>query len=183
MSMSNVIRARGVGPSTPMHDQSLPVPGAMPTDRQVNRRDNGAGEEPAQREQNNAGRQYILTLPAGEYHGEDDEQFTHVHRRDGAGRSQHVCSLPHDNYEIERDQTGSHVYRVSPDEEAREPEEARRGEEERDLAMPGAHLLPRPSGAGRGRDDLTEYQKLRLYKERLSAHYGKYRNWIRERTS
>jgi hypothetical protein len=155
----------------------------MPSDRKVARRDANA-EEPQPRErESNAGRQYVLSLPAGEYGGEDDEAsgLTHIHRRDGAG-SRHICSLPHDNYEIERDEAGSHVYRV-PDEEAREPEE-RRGEEERDLAMPGAHLLPRPSGAGRGRDDgPTEFQRLRLYKQHLAEHYGKYRNWIRERTS
>jgi hypothetical protein len=170
-----------------MHDQSMPVPGAMPSDRKDARRDaNGEEPRPREREQNNTGRQYVLSLPPGEYRGEDDAAsgLTHVHRRDGAGRSQHVCSLPHDNYEIEHDQTGSHIFRVPPDEEAREPEE-RRGEEERDLAPgPGAHLLPRASGVGRGRDDgPTEFQRLRAYKEHLSRHYDQYRHWIRERTS
>jgi hypothetical protein len=183
---SRSIRARGVGPSTPLHDQALPGTGTMPSDRKVGRRDANAEEpQPREREQNNAsGRQYILTLPAGEYRGEDDEQagLTHVHRRDGAGRSQHVCSLPHDNYEIEHDASGSHVYRV-PDEEAREPEE-RRGEEERDLAMgPGAHLPPRASGVGRGRDDLTEHQRLRLFQQRLNAHYGRYKDWLHNRST
>jgi hypothetical protein len=173
---SRSIRARGYGPSTPLHDQALPGTGTMPSDRKDARRDANA-EEPQSRE-----RQYVLSLPAGEYRGEDDEAsgLTHIHRRDGAG-SRHVCSLPHDNYEIERDEAGSHVYRV-PEEEAREPEEARRGEEERDLAM-GGSLLPRPSGAGRGRDHLTEHQRLRLFQQRLNEHYGQYRHWIRERTS
>jgi hypothetical protein len=189
MSTSNVIRARGYGPSTPLHDQALPGTGTSPsppTDRKVARRDNGAAEEPRPREQNNAGgRQYILTLPAGEYEGEDDEQagLTHVHRRDAAGRGQHVCSLPHDNYEIERDESGSHVYRVSPDDEARESEERRGEREERDQAM-GHNVLPRAARLGRGRDlGPTEYQRLRAYKEHLSRHYDQYRNWIRERTS
>jgi hypothetical protein len=172
----------------PLHDQSMPVPGAVPSDRRVDRRDANAEEpQPRERGSSQGNRQYVLSLPLGEYRGEDDEAsgLTHVHRHDGAGRSQHVCSLPHGNYEIEHDQSGSHVYRVSPDEEAREPEEARRGEEERDLGMgPGAHLLPRASGVGRGRDlGPTEYQRLRLYKQHLAAHYGRYRNWIRERTS
>jgi hypothetical protein len=172
---SRSIRARGYGPSTPLHDQSLPGTGATPSDRKVNRRDNGNAEEPRSRERgsNQGNRQYVLTLPAGEYRGEDDEAsgLTHIHRRDGAGQSQHVCSLPHDNYEIERDESGSHVYRV-PD------EEARRGEEERDMGMgPGAHLLPRAAGVGRGRDDgPTEFQRLRAYKEHLNRHYDQYRH-------
>ena len=175
---SRSIRARGYGPATPLHDQALPGTGTLPSDRKDARRDANA-EEPQPR-----ARQYVLSLPAGEYRGEDDEAsgLTHIHRHDGAG-NRHVCSLPHDNYEIERDEAGSHVYRV-PDEEVPEPEE-RRGEEERDLGVgPGAHLLPRPSGAGRGRDvGPTEYQRLRLYKQHLAEHYGKYKNWIRERTS
>jgi hypothetical protein len=162
---------------------------AHPSDRKVARRDNGINgnvEEPQPRERgsNQGNRQYVLTLPAGEYGGEDDEQagLTHIHRRDGAGRSQHVCSLPHDNYEIERDHAGSHVYRV-PDEEAREPEEERRGEEERDLAM-GGSLLLRPAGAGRGRDDgPTEYQRLKLFQQRLNEHYGKYKDWLHNRSA
>jgi hypothetical protein len=167
-----------------MHDQSMPVPGAMPSDRKVARRD-ANGEEPQPREQNNAGRQYVLSLPGGEYRGEDDEQFMHIHRRDGAGRSQHVCSVPSGAYELERDQEGVHLFRVDNEEHGeREPEEARRGEE-RDLGMgPGAHLLPRPSGAGRGRDlGPTEFQRLRAFKEHLNRHYDQYRHWIRERTS
>jgi hypothetical protein len=187
MNMPNMIRARGYGPATPLHDQSLPTPpSAMPTDRRVGRRDNGnEAPQPREREQNNAsGRQYVLSLPAGEYAGEDDEQFTHIHRRDGAGQS-HVCSLPHGNYEIERDESGSHVYRVSPDEEAREPEERSREGEERDLAMgPGARLLPRASGVGRGRDlGPTEFQRLRAYKQQLAEHYGRYRQWLHNRSA
>ena len=76
-----------------------------------------------------------------------------------------------------------HIYRVTEHGErdaSAEPEE-RRGEE--DLAM-GHSLLPRPAGAGRGRDTgPTEYQRLRAYKQHLNEHYSKYRNWIRERTS
>jgi hypothetical protein len=57
MNMS--IRARGTGLlSTPLHDQSMPVPGAMPTDRKVARRDNGNAEEPQPRE-----RQYVPNMP------------------------------------------------------------------------------------------------------------------------
>jgi hypothetical protein len=173
----------------PMHDQSMPVPGAMPSDRKVSRRGNGAAEEePAQRER----RQYVLTLPPNaEYAGEDDEQsgLMHIRRHDAGGRgSAHVCSVPAGQYELDRDERGVHLFKVPDrdDEEhgEREPEEERRGEEERDLAMPGAHLLARPSGTGRGRDDgPTEFQRLRAYKERLSRHYDQYRHWIRERTS
>jgi hypothetical protein len=36
----------------------------------------------------------------------------------------------------------------------------------------------------RGRDTRpTEYQRLRAYKQRLNEHYGKYKDWIRERTA
>jgi hypothetical protein len=63
-----------------------------------------------------------------------------------------------------------------------EPDE-RHGEEERDLAM-GHNLLPRPAGAGRGRDTgLTEYQRFQAYRAHLKAHYDKYRTWIKERSA
>jgi hypothetical protein len=190
----NIIRARGSGLlSTPFRDQSISTPSGAspPSDRKVARRDNGEEPQPRERENNAGGRQYVLTLPPGDYRGEDDEQagLTHVHRRDGDGPS-HVCSLPHGNYEIERDESGSHVYRVEHgDEEHGEREgEERRGEresEERDLAMgPGAHLLPRASGVGRGRDlGPTEFQRLRAYKQHLAEHYGRYRQWLHNRSA
>jgi hypothetical protein len=139
----------------PMHDQSLPGPGAMPTDRKATRRDNGNAEEP-QRKEGEGKRVYCLSLPAGSYEAEDDEASGLMH-----------------------------IYRVPEHGECGEEERRGEGEErgEEDLAMgPGHSLLPRAAGAGRGRDDgPTEYQRLRAYKQRLNEYYGRYRNWIKER--
>jgi hypothetical protein len=186
MTMPAVIRARGYGPSVPMpfRDQSISTPsGAAPP---IDRRDNGSEEPVPRGRENNAGggRTYVMTLPAGEYRGEDDEAsgLMHLHRRDRGGEGGgHVCSVPAGEYEIERDESGVHVYRVQHGDEERRGEE---GEgEERDQAM-GRNVMPRAPRLGRGRDlGPTELQKLRAYKERLSAHYDQYRNWIRERTS
>jgi hypothetical protein len=150
--MNMVVRARGYGPSTPLHDQSLPGTGTMPADRKVNRRD---AEEPSLKERE-GNRVYCLSLPGGSYEAEADQASGLMH-----------------------------IYRVTDHGErdaSLEPEE-RRGEEERDLAM-GQSLLPLPAGAGRGRDDgPTEWQRLQAHKQRLNEHYGKYRNWIRERSA
>jgi hypothetical protein len=194
MSTTNIIRARGYGPSMSMHDQSLPGTGTgppIPSDRKVNRRD---AEEPQPREQNNAGgRTYVLSLPAGEYRGEDDEAsgLMHIHRGDAGGRGgTHVCSVPAGQYDLERDEAGVHLFKV-PDkddeergeresEEAREPEE----HEERDQGIPGVPPLPRPAGLGRGRDiGPTEYQRLRSYRAYLKQHYDGYRQWLHNRSA
>ena len=155
MNTSRVIRARGYGPATPMHDQSLPGTGTMPSDRKAGRRDASTAEEPRLKERE-GNRVYCLSLPSGSYEAVDDQASGLMH-----------------------------IYRVTEHGErdaSAEPEE-RRGEEERDLAM-GHSLLPLPAGAGRGRDEgPTEFQRLRAYKQRLNEHYSKYRNWIRERTS
>jgi hypothetical protein len=181
----------------PLRDQSLPGTGTSPpTDRRVVRRDNGSAEEPQlkERKYHQGDRHYVLTLPpGGSYEAEDDEQsgLMHIHRRDSDGKgSMHVCSVPAGEYEMDRDEAGVHLFKV-PDrdnvrmplkehgEDACEPEERR----EEDLAM-GHSLLPRPAGAGRGRDTgPTEYQRLRAYKERLNRHYDQYRHWIRERSA
>jgi len=201
VNMSRVIRARGVGPAMPMHDQSLPGTGTMPSDRKVARRDAGNAEEPQlkERKYHQGDRHYVLTLPpGGSYEAEDDEQsgLMHIHRRDSDGRgSMHVCSVPAGEYEMDRDEAGVHIYRVPDKDNVRmplrehgerdagpEPEE-RRGEKERDLAM-GHSLLPRPPGAGRGRDEgSTEWQRMQAYRAHLKAHYDRYRDWIRERSA
>jgi hypothetical protein len=199
--MNMVIRARGVGPSMPMHDQSLPGTGTSPpTDHRVNRRDNGingSAEEPQLRERkyHQGDRHYVLTLPpGGSYEAEDDAKagLMHIHRHDSGGQgSTHVCSVPAGAYEMDRDEAGVHIYRVPDRDNVRMPlrehgeRDASPEPEERDLAMgPGHSVLPRPAGAGRGRDDgPTEYQRLRAYQQRLNEHYSKYRNWIKERTS
>jgi hypothetical protein len=171
---------------------SVPSGASPPTDRKVARRD---AEEPPPRERErepngNGGRSYVLTLPAGEYRGEDDEQagLMHLHRRDrGDQAGGHVCSVPAGEYELERDEAGVHLFKVDNEQGAPESEERhgeRRGEEgegeERDQAM-GRNVSPRAPRLGRGRDDMTECQKLRAYQQRLNAHYDQYRNWIRER--
>jgi hypothetical protein len=139
-----------------MHDQSLPGTGTgPPTDRGVTRRDAGNAAEPQLKERE-GNRVYCLSLPGGSYEAEDDQAsgLMHIYRVTEHG---------------ERD--------ASP-----EPEE-RRGEKERDLAM-GHSLLPRPPGAGRGRDEgSTEWQRMQAYRAHLKAHYDRYRDWIRERSA
>jgi hypothetical protein len=168
-----------------MHDQSLPGTGTTPSDRKVNRRDNGNAEEPQlkERKYHQGDRHYVLTLPpGGSYEAEDDEAsgLMHIHRRDSDGKgSAHVCSVPAGEYELDRDEAGVHLFKVPDRDNVRMPlrEHGERDAcepEERDLAM----------GAGRGRDTgPTEYQRLRAYKERLNRHYDQYRTWIRERTA
>jgi hypothetical protein len=168
------------------YDQSPSTPSAGPSapSTPADRHDAGNSTEPG-------GRRYCLTLPPGGYSAEDDESrgLIHVHRLDPGGHGTvHVCSLPAGEYEIDRDDAGVHLFKM-PDrenvrlrlsEDACEPEE-RRGEE--DLAM-GHSLLPRPAGAGRGRDDgPTEYQRLAAYRAYLKQHYDGYRTWIRERSA
>jgi hypothetical protein len=140
-----------------MHDQAaaLPGTGTMPIDHKVTSRDAGNAEEPQPNERE-GNRVYCLSLPAGSYEAVDDQAsgLMHIYRVTEHG---------------ERD--------VGP-----EPEE-RHGEKQRDLAMgPDHSLLPRPAGAGLGRDDArpTEYQRLRAYKEHLKRHYDQYRDWLKE---
>jgi hypothetical protein len=186
----------------PMHDQSLPGTGTMPSDRKVTRRDAGNAEEPQlkERKYHQGDRHYVLTLPpGGSYEAEDDEQsgLMHIHRHDSDGKGgTHVCSVPAGEYEMDRDEAGVHIYRVPDKDNVRlplrehgerdacEPEE-RREEEERDLAMGPSHsLLPRPAGAGRGRDTKpTEYQKLAAYRAYLKQHYDGYRQWLHNRSA
>jgi hypothetical protein len=141
----------------PLHDRALPGTGTTPSDRKAGRRDAGNAEEPSLKERE-GNRVYCLSLPAGSYEAKDDQTSGLMH-----------------------------IYRVTEhgEHDARPEPEERRGEEERDLAMgPGNSVLPPPAGASRGRDDgPTEYQRLRAYKQRLNEHYGKYRNWIRERSA
>jgi hypothetical protein len=138
-----------------MHDQSLPGTSTMPSDRKAGRRDASTAEEPQLKERE-GNRVYCLSLPGGSYEAVDDQAsgLVHIYRVTEHG---------------ERD--------ASP-----EPEE-RRGEE--DLAMgPGHSVLPRPAGADRGRDiGPTEYQRLRAYKQRLNEHYGRYKDWLRNRSA
>jgi hypothetical protein len=137
-----------------MHDHSLPGTGTMPTDRKVRRRDVGDAEEPSIKERE-GNRVYCLSLPGGSYEAVDDQASGLMH-----------------------------IYRVTEQgEDARPEPEERRGEE--DLAMePGHSLLPRPAGAGRDRDTgLTEAQKLRAYKAYLAEHYGRYRQWLHNRSA
>ena len=81
MNTSRVIRARGYGPATPMHDQSLPGTGTMPSDRKAGRRDASTAEEPRLKERE-GNRVYCLSLPGGSYEAEDDQAsgLMHIYR-------------------------------------------------------------------------------------------------------
>jgi hypothetical protein len=87
-------------------------------------------DEPAEgpllkeRKFNEGNRTYVLSMPAGSYEAEDDEEAgaIHVHRSGGVnGGSEHICSLPAGTYEIDNDETGAHIFRVPDRENVRLP--------------------------------------------------------------
>jgi hypothetical protein len=107
----------------------------------------GGPKPGAERKYDRGNRQFILSLPPGEYEAEDDADAGMMHiRRVGNARgdeeAEFVCTVPSGSYQVENDKGGAHLYRLPADENPIES-----------LPVAGENNDPHGRDDRRGRDD------------------------------